>query len=80
MGGCGGFDFFEAGLEGVAGGAEGLFGVDFEEAGEVYEGEEDVAEFFVDALLVAGGEGLFEFVGFFGDFVEDGVDVLPVEA
>ena len=74
------FHFAEAAGEFGAGIVQGDFGVDVEEAGEIYGDEKDVAEFGFDA-----GGGLFfaedfaEFGGFFAELVEDAFYVVPVE-
>ncbi len=75
------FHFAEAAGKFGAGFFHGDFGVDVEKAREIDGDEENVAEFGFDAV---GGflfaERFAEFVGFFAEFVEDAVDVFPVEA
>ena len=72
-----GFDVGEAVAEFAIGAAEGLFGVDFVESGDVDEGEEEVSEF---TFAVGWGGGLLEFVEFLADFVEDAIDIGPIES
>jgi hypothetical protein len=59
----------------------GDFGVDVQEASEVDSDEEDVAEFILDTrrIFVRGGQKMAEFVGFFGEFSKDALDIVPIE-
>ena len=58
------------------------FGIDVQETREVYGYEKDVTQFAFDARGIWGfcAEDGLEFVGFFCEFGEDAIDVVPVEA
>ena len=64
----------------AVGALERDFGVDVQEACEIDDGEEQVAEFFFGLHRGAVLERVFEFGGFFADFGEDAGGVFPVEA
>ena len=70
----------EAGRELVDGLAERCFGIDLEEAAEVYDGEEYVAHFIFDFGRVAALDGLVEFAELHCYFRLGAVLVGPVEA
>ena len=75
------FHFVEAAGEFGVGLFHGQFGIDVEEAGEVDDDEEKVAEFAFNALSgFLFVQDFAELVGFFVEFVEDAFDVVPVEA
>ena len=74
------FHFAEAAGELGAGFVEGDFGIDVEEAGEIYCDEEDIAELGFDAFgVIFFVEDFAEFGGFFLEFAEDAFDAFPVE-
>ncbi len=79
MGGEAFFDVSEAAAEFGIGFAEGLFGIDFQEAGDVDDYEKQVADFVFDFSGVAGGAGGFDLGEFFIQLVENLVDVFPIE-
>lgn len=80
LGGESGLDGLEAGDELAGGGGESGLAVDLELAGEVDDGEKEVAELLLDVAGFAGGEGLAEFRYLLLDLIKDGVGGLPVEA
>ena len=60
--------------------AQGLFGIDFREAGEVDDGEKDVAHFVFGGVGGASGKGFAVFSDFLFELGEDLFGVVPVEA
>jgi len=74
--------FAEAARELGRGFFGGNFGVDVQETGEIDDHEEDIAELGFDParVFLRGREHGAELAGFLGEFVEDSVDVIPVEA
>ena len=74
------FDVSEAAAEFGIGFAEGLFGIDFQEAGDVDYYEKQVADFVFDFGVIAGGAGGLDFGSLFIQLVENLVDVFPIEA
>ncbi len=69
----------EAAAEFAVGLAQGLFGIDLQEARDVDDDEQQVADFVLDFSGVAGGAGGVDLGELFAQLVEDLIDVFPIE-